>query len=487
MSVIYLFILTVFVISPCIYAQVPDTLWTKKFGGAGIDLGNEIIQTSDGGFAVAGYTTSFDVVQRDAYVVRLDTLGNIIWQKTYGGNLLEQAYSIKQSLDGGFIISAFRYGLTSNLWLIKTNANGDTSWTKNIGYDENDFGTNLQLTDDGGLLVVGYTDSDIISNGDRDVWLLKFDSTGNQLWEKTFGGESADEGFKLLKLDDGNLIIAGYSESFSGGDRDGWIVKTSSSGNFIWSNSFGGGSYDEFTAAAEDEEGNLYFTGTTESSGDRNLWVVKTDSGGNLIFTKSYGGSQWEWGHDIKRTSDGNFIVTGFSQSNSTFLRQLWLLKIDEQGDTLWTNLFTSVNGSEGSSVIQTPDNGFAVTGSAGSTSTSTDVWVIRLRPEGTSAIEDNLSDLPESFLLEQNFPNPFNPVTSIEYVVGSQSYVTLKVYDALGNEVATLVDEYKQAGSYEVEFSVGQDSSPDIASGVYFYKLQAGSFVQTRKMLLLK
>ncbi|HMN18865.1 MAG TPA: T9SS type A sorting domain-containing protein [Ignavibacteriaceae bacterium] len=482
MSRIILYILTAIVISFRIYAQAPDTLWTKKIGGTGIDLANEIIQTSDGGFAVAGYTTSFNVVQRDAYAVRLDSLGNIIWQKTYGGNLLEQAYSIKQTHDGGFIISAFRYGVSSNLWLIKTNANGDTSWTRNIGYDGNEFGSNLQLTDDGGFLVVGYTDSDKISSGDRDVWLLKFDSTGNQLWERTFGGESTDEGLKLLKLNDGNLLVSGYSESFSGGDRDGWIVKTNSSGNFIWSTSFGGGSYDEFSATAEDEEGNLFFTGTTESSGDRNLWIVKTDSGGNHIFTKSYGGSQWEWGHDIKRTSDGNFIVTGFNQSNSTFLRQLWLLKIDEQGDTLWTKLFTSVNGSEGYSVIQTLDDGFAVTGSAGSAGTGTDVWIIRLKPEGTSAIEDNLSDVNRSFSLSQNFPNPFNPNTSLKYEIGSQQFVTLKIYDLLGREIAIIVNEEKPAGTYEVTF----DAS-GLSSGIYFYRLQAGSFTETKKMILIR
>jgi hypothetical protein len=132
---------------------------------------------------------------------------------------------------------------------------------------------------------------------------VKFDSLGNKIWERTYGGTEDDSGYKLLKLSDGNLIIAGYSQSFSsGGDRDGWIVKTDPSGNFIWSKGFGGSDYDEFTAAAEDENGNLYFTGTTESSGDRDLWIVKTDSGGNHLFTKTYGGSQWEWGRDIKKT-----------------------------------------------------------------------------------------------------------------------------------------------------------------------------------------
>jgi len=474
--------------------QAPDTLWTKKIGGTGIDSGNEIIQTSDKGFVIAGYTTSFGAGQRDAFLVKLDSLGNILWQKTYGTTLLEQAYSVKETYDGGLIISAFIYAATANLFLIKTNQNGDTLWTKNIGLSGNDFGTNIQLADDGGFLIVGYTDSNI-SNGDRDIWLLKLDSIGTFSWQRTYGGTGADEGFKLLKLVDGNLVISGYSQSFSVGDRDGWIVKTDSSGNFIWSKSFGSGSYDEFTAAAEDENGNLYLTGTTESSGNRDLWIVKTDSGGNHILTKTYGGPQWEWGHDIKKTNDGNFIVTGFNQSNSSGLRQLWVLKIDQQGDTLWTKLIRSVNGSEGYSVIQTSDNGFAVTGVASSSGSGPDVWVIRLKPEGTSRIEDEIFGLPTTFSLEQNYPNPFNPSTVISYQLPVSGQVTLKVYDVLGNEIATLVNEYNPAGKHEVEFNIAQVSRPEISSGVYFYKLLVGDpesslgqgFVEAKKMILLK
>jgi len=481
MKNIHIFFVIALSIATVSLPQAPDTLWTRKIGGPGIDVGNEIIQSSDGGFVIAGYTTSFGAGQRDAFLVKLDSLGNILWQKTYGTTLLEQAYSVKETYDGGLIISAFIYAATANLFLIKTNQNGDTLWTKNIGLSGNDFGTNIQLADDGGFLIVGYTDSNI-SNGDRDVWLLKLDSIGTVLWQRTYGGTDADEGFKLLKLSNDNLLISGYSQSFSGGDRDGWIVKTDSSGNFIWSKGFGSGSYDEFTAAAEDENRNLYLIGTTETSGDRDLWIVKTDSGGNHLFTESYGGSHWEWGHDIKKTNDGNFIVTGFNQSNSSGLRQLWILKIDQQGDTLWTKLIRSTNGSEGYSVIQTQDNRYAVTGVASSSGTGSDVWVIRLKPEGTSGIEDEIFELPTTFSLKQNYPNPFNPGTVISYQLPVSGRVTLTVFDVLGNEVAVLVNELKTTGTYTIEFNVN-----GLASGVYVYQLRTHSFVETKKMILLR
>jgi len=482
MKNVYTLLLAVFIFSTVTLPQAPDTLWTKKIGGTGIDVGNEIIQTSDGSFIIASYTTSFGAGQRDAYLVKLDSFGDILWQKTYGTNLLEQAYSVKETNDGGLIISAFIYATTANFFLIKTNRNGDTLWTKNIGLSGNDFGTNIQLTDDGGFLIVGYTDSNI-SSGDRDVWLLRVDSTGTILWQRTYGGTDADEGFKLLKLSDGNLLIPGYSESFSsGGDRDGWMVKTDPSGNFMWSKSFGGSEYDDFAAAAEDEDGNLYFTGTSVSSGNRNIWIVKTDPVGDHIFTKSYGGSDEEWGYDIKRTDDGNFIVTGSSRSNSSGLSQLWLLKIDELGDTLWTKLFTSVNGSTGYSVIQAKDNGFAVTGVAASSGTGSDVWVIRLKPEGTSVIDDEIFRLPMTFDLMQNYPNPFNPTTIIKFSIPQRSNVSLKIYDVLGNEIATLVKEEKERGDYSVNFDATL-----LASGMYLYRIQAGTFVETKKMVLLR
>ena len=482
MKNVYSLLLSAFIFSTVTLSQAPDTLWTKKIGGTEIDTGNEIIQTSDGGFVIAGYTTSFGAGQRDAYLIKLDSLGNILWQKTYGTNLLEQAYSVKETNDGGLIISAFIYAATANLFLIRTNQDGDTLWTKNIGLSGNDFGSNIQLTDDGGFLVIGYTDSNI-STGDRDVWLLRLDSTGTILWQRTYGGTDADEGFKLLKLSDDNLLISGYSESYSsGGDRDGWIVKTDPSGNFIWSKGFGGSEYDDFAAATEDEDGDLYFTGTSVSSGNRNLWIVKTDPTGDHIFTKTYGGSDEEWGYDIKRTNDGNFIVTGSSRSNSSGLGQLWLLKIDELGDTLWTKFFTSVNGSTGYSVIQATDNGFAVTGVAASSGTGSDVWVIRLKPEGTSGNDDEIFRLPMTFDLMQNYPNPFNPATSIQYAISSMQFVQLKVYDILGHEIVTLVKEEKPAGVHEVEFNAS-----GLSSGMYLYRIQAGSFVETKKMILLR
>jgi hypothetical protein len=467
-----------------VLAQAPDTLWTKKIGGTGTDVGNEIIQTSDGSFVIAGYTTSFGAIQRDSYIIKLDSSGSTVWANRYGGNDYEIATSVKESHDEGYIFAIF-FSTASNisLQLIKVNSAGDTLWTKFEGTPDDEVGSNLQTTDDGGFLVTGYTDADALTNGKRDVWLVKFDSLGNKLWEKTFGGTEDDSGSKILKLSDGNLLIPGYTHSFSSGsDRDGWIVKTDPSGNFIWSKSYSASEYDDFTAAAEDDNGNLYLTGTSVSSGNRNIWLVKTDPLGNHIFTKTYGGSDEEWGYDIKRANDGNFIVTGSNRSNSSGLAQLWLLKIDDQGDTLWTKLFTSVNGSIGYSVIQTADDGLAVTGTAAISGAGPEVWAIRLKAEGSTSVDDNIFTLPETFFLEQNYPNPFNPTTKIGWQSPFGSHQVLKVFDVLGNEVATLVDEYKPAGSYEVEFN-----GSELSSGIYYYKLTTDFFSDVKKMLILK
>lgn len=480
----FVLLIIVLIFSSDIMPQAPDTLWTKKIGGTGSDVGNEIIQTSDGGFVIAGSTTSFGAIQRDSYLIKLDSSGNTVWDKRYGGNQFEIAMSVKETHDLGYIFAVFYATSASNyLQLIKINSAGDTLWTKLVGTPDDEVASNLQTTDDGGFLVTGYTDAGALTNGKNDVWLVKFDSLGNKIWERVYGGSENDGGYKILKLADSSLLIPGYSESFSsGGDRDGWIVKTDASGNFIWSKSYGGSDYDDFAAAAEDEHGNLYFTGTSVTSGDRNIWIVKTDPDGNHIFTKNYGGTDEEWGYDIIRTNDGNFIVTGSTKSNSTGLSQLWLLKINQQGDTLWTKIFTSVNGSTGNSVIQTTDNGFAITGTAGSSITGPDVWVIRLSAEGATTVDDHNLGMPEFFSLYQNYPNPFNPGTTISWQSPVSSWQTLKVYDLLGREVAALVDEFKPAGRYEVEFNAS-----GLSSGVYYYRLSSEQFTQTMKAILLK
>ena len=209
-----------------------NKLWDKTFGGAGVDFGRYGQQTLDGGFIVIGYTTSIGSGGGDIWLIKTDLQGNEEWNRTFGGVDWERGLSIMQTNDGGFIIAGYTatYGNGNyDVWLIKTNSAGTLEWSKTFGGTNNDEGYSVQQTLDGGFIVTGYTTS--FGNGSEDVWLIKTDSQGNEKWNQTFGGSGKDNGNSVQDIDNEGYIIAGWTESFGNGGRDAWLIRTDSEGH----------------------------------------------------------------------------------------------------------------------------------------------------------------------------------------------------------------------------------------------------------------
>jgi len=410
--------------------QFGDTLWKRIIGPIASEVyeGRWIEQTKDNGFIIAGAGGG---VNTDAYIVKTDSLGNVIWTQHYGGNNLDQAYCITQSNDGGYmvLIRTTSFSPTNDIMILKIDSIGKAIWQKiynyAIGYQ---------------IVAIGNVDYAIIgdkgkANGDVDVYLLKISSNGDTMWTKTYGGERVDQGRSLSQTKDGGFILGGHSESFISKDiAESYIVKADSNGNIQWqrtySNNIISQGFDGCKSITTINNG-YAFAGTSDSAHvERNsAYIRKIDFCGNLInqnfFRPSVKSNSF---YSIQRTIDSGFILAGYSD------QEMYIVKTDSMG-------FTNTVGIN-------PVNEY----------------------------------LPKNFELFQNYPNPFNPSTTISFSIPTGSFVKLKVFDITGREIKVLISEYKQSGTYEVMFDGG-----NLSSGVYYYKLEAGNYFEIKKMVLIK
>ncbi len=323
-----------------------------------------------------------------------------------------------------------------NVYLTRTDSSGEILWTRIYGGGS---GHSVQQTDDDGdgNKDDGYVIAGTYGDADYDVYLIKTDSLGDTLWTRTYGGGS---GHSVQQTADGGYVIAG------GTNNRVCLIKTDSLGDTLWTRTYGGGSGYSVQQTDDDGDGNKddgYVIAGTYGDADYDVYLIKTNSSGDTLWTRTYGGEQWDGGYSVQQTTDGGYIITGVTCSFGA--------------------------GGE-------------------------DFYLIKTNPEGYVGILDNnppVMELPRSWALSQNYPNPFNPSTTIAFDIPGNSaakqHVTLAVYDIRGRLVKTLISSELEPRNHKVTWNGKDESGKPVPSGIYLYTLKAGEERHTCKMTVLK
>lgn len=369
---------------------IPQSLhaqWAMLYGGSGDDWANSVQQTSDGGYIVAGYTESFGEGHLDVWVVKLSFAGDIEWQRTYGGIQNEEAYSIQETSDGGYIVAGYTdsFGLgNTDIWVLKLDSEGYIEWQRTFGGSGDDWANSVQQTSDGGYIIGGSSDS--FGNGEVDFLVIKVFSQGNIEWQDVYTPFVNSYLRSIRETSDGGYITVGHIFPSLNNSIDLLMLKLDSIGRIEWQCSYGGSQDDWANVIQETGDGGYFVAGYTKSFGAGNLdfWVLKLTSIGDIDWERAYGRSGDDWANSAQQTSDGGFIVAGTSDSFGAGLSDFWLLKLSSSGNIEWQKPYGDT-GEEGAfSIQQTDDDGYVVAGTTDSYSVGDfDILVLKLYSDG--------------------------------------------------------------------------------------------------------
>lgn len=508
----------------CSYSQysIPNIEWQKSFGGSNTEIPKSIIETPDGGYITVGHSKSSDgdatinQGNNDFWIVKMNASGTLQWQKSLGGSGDDQANSICNTADGGYVIAGSSTSTDGHItlnkghadyWIVKLNALGNIEWQKTYGGTFQDVATSVKQTADGGYVVAGHSAS---NNGDisgnhgsysNDYWVLKLDSSGNLQWQKALGGTSEERAYEVQQTTDGGYIVAGETNSANNGNisstalgvRDFWIVKLGNTGNIIWEKRFGGSIEDLAYSIAQTSDNGYIVAGSTNSTdgnitfnnGQGDFWILKLDALGNLQWQKTLGTLTYDQAYSVKQTPDGNYIVAGYVSSNTGILEsepvastQFWIVKLDTSGNLLWQKSYGGNGAETANSIISTTDGGLVAAGYSLSNPDSGDVtgnhgqsdfWILKLR--GSKELGTTEINTREKIKI---YPNPAKDFVHINHLPKES---TVTIFDVVGRKIFSR--KYSQS-------NISIDTST-FANGMYVLQIDSTEYVYSEKLIINK
>jgi len=343
-------------------------------------------QLQDGGYVATGWIESGQEGP-DVFLARYDGSGNRLWLKTYRGNGYSNGHCVREVSTGGFIIAGetkSKNGYDHDAYVIRTDEKGGLVWEKSFGGEHCDYAWSVQQIKEGGFILAGGTES--FGAGIYDAYLIKLDSSGNGIWEKTYGGTGSDCGYAVRQLDDGGYLIAGNAESFGAGNPDVYLFKTDDSGNVIWQKTYGSSGSDYGWSLLQAGDGGYVIAGEKEITSDQGgafaAYLIKVDADGNMHWEKTYGDKSPSSVYAAWQAKDGGYVLTGKKESAKGGY-DLYVVKTDKKGDPVWEKTIEGAGSNTGCTVLQSKDGGYVIAGRKGiENSSGSDIWLLKLKAE---------------------------------------------------------------------------------------------------------
>ncbi len=325
-----------------------------------------MVRTNTPGFALAGYTFSNEKIYSDAWLIKTDSEGIELWNKTYGKIRDEYASTLFQTADNGYLMggtAGFNVFSNKDLWLLKTDELGDMVWNYTYGSRSNNGLRTFYPTLDNGFVFAGYTYSS--HAGQSDIRLIKIDSDGSMLWDRSYGGTADEEAYAIIQTTEGDFILTGFTNSYGIGKTDIWFVITDVNGNMKQYHTFGGFGYDEASDLIQTSDGGFVLAGSTTSYGEggTDILLLKIDSNGVLEWNHTYGGPEYDGASALIQTLDGGFAFAGYTDSYGAGDSDMWIVKVDKEGQLEWYETFGGEKSEGASDLIQNANGDYLLVG----------------------------------------------------------------------------------------------------------------------------
>ncbi len=310
-------------------------VWKKTFGRKRKDIAYAVTRTADGNYVAVGETRSFSKLgDPDVYVIKFDPNGNLIWERTFGGEMKDFAKDVVATGDGGVLLTGASESFGDDYldaYVVKVDKNGKEEWAKVVGGERDDIANALALTTDGGFVITGVTQS--YGYQSKDYYIVRFDKHARQRWTKVFGEESEDIAKDVVATNDGGCVITGATKSYGSKRNDVMVIKVAANGKLLWQRLFGYKEKEWMNAIAKTEGGGFMMAGLTDSfgHGEFDFYVMQLDREGHSLWSPVYGGEDDDIAHDIARTTDGDFVVVGSTKSYGKGKEDYFIVKLKKR------------------------------------------------------------------------------------------------------------------------------------------------------------